>query len=485
MILPKTRRRAALCGLAFSTFLAAPLAAQNMPSAFSLLHDDNKLPDGGASSTLTTSFGVESGKNLDLVRGVNDTMTRLNGVVDYAYRLKTQQTDLSLELGIAPETDNSNSGSGDQLYPHARLKVTHDLSAATNFSIDANYDEAKVTDQSLGFDSTTGQILDYAGSGTRVLRRLSAGIEHGKDLPFGYTLNANVSDVSYRNLTGQNTSTGSSYRPSRSTSVSGGVHADVSPMTRLLLNLEHDLYTSDVSAANGDAASAVRRRTTDSASVGIQQRLDTATMLNASIGYETVDTARLGVPNETVNGTIFGLGAQRDDTLGYYRADYGRQITQNGQRDSLTVTRERETTTGKLTGTFGISRGDSGSSDWIGSLDYGTELLRDKLTATLARSVQTDSDGNDVVVTRVAANAEHKLTDMSALDLGLVASSTEYPDYSSRRVDATFAYQHLLTRDVSVEAGLRYGLSQSGNNSQDADKQSVYLTLTRSFQFLH
>lgn len=423
--------------------------------------------EGGARSTITTSMGLTAGRNLDLDPGANDTTDRLNGVLGYTYQMRTRQTDLSFTAQVRPEKEDGDDAG---FYPAVGLDLTHEA-ARTRFSLGANYGEARVTDQSLGFDADTGAIIEYSGTGTRAVTTVQAGVEGGIDMPLGYSLGLTHTGINYRDM-----SAGSSYYDSTTDGVKAGLRADVSAMTSLSLNLGHRRYAAE----NPQRTT----RTTDSLSFGLDQRVSALTMLNASVGRERIETERRGDETEKTSGMIYGLGVTRDDPLGSYQLNYNRSITENGQRDSVIFGRKRETQFGNFLGTIGISKGEESDADWIGSLAYGKKLPRDVLSAKMSRAVQTNDDGDDVVVTRISGSVSHAFSDLNSVNLGLMASGTEYPERDKTRFDATVSYQHLLTRDVSLEAGVRFGMATQ-TDREDADSQSLFLTVSRQFEFLN
>ncbi|RWR29828.1 hypothetical protein D2T29_13655 [Sinirhodobacter populi] len=442
----------ALCGL-LAVSVCTPLWAQ-------------EASEGGTRSTITTSIGVEAGRNLDLDPGMKDSSARLYGTLGYAYEMRTRQTLLSFDAEIQPQTDDDSS---DGLYPNASLKWVHEASR-TRFNFSADYTEAKVTDQSIGFDPDTGQIIDYDESGTRIRRHVSAGVEGGLDMPLGYSLQFNRSELDYRD-----TPANSSNAPNTSTGVQAMLRANVSSMTQLNLELAHQLYKSE--------GSSLRQRTTDMATLGVQQRFDALTMFSLSLGSSRIETERRNRPDETSDGLVVKFGLQREDPLGLYRLDINQLQTENGGRRYFTLGRDRETAVGTFSGTLGVTKADEGSTDWIGTLSYETELPRDSLKVSMVRSLSTDDDGDDVVVTRITGGVAHKLSDVNRLNFGLTASSTEYPDRDKQRLDATVSYAHTLTQTVSLEAGVKLGLAKS-SYEEDADSQSLFLTLSRKFDFL-
>ena len=421
----------------------------------------------GRTSTITTQIGVDAGRNLDLDAGSNDKTARLNGVLGYAYALRTRQTELTFNAQVNPQTED---GGDHGLYPNLGLGFRHEA-ARVRFNLQASYAEARVTDQSLGFDDDTGAIIEYNGTGTRAISRVGGGFEGGIDMPFGYSLQLNHSEIDYKDLSNL-----ASYYGSTTDSAKASLRGDISSMTSLSLNLGYNHYQAENPARTD--------RTTTDASLGLNQRIDALTSLQASVGRQEIETQRRDQEDKTTSGAIFSLGLQRDDPLGAHRISYDRTITENGERDQVIVGRDRETAFGNFNGTIGLSKGESGGTDWIGGLSYATELSRDKLSAQLSRSVRTSDDGEDVVVTRISGNVTHALSDLNSLDFGLMASATEYPDRDNTRIDATVAYQHRLTQDVDLRAGVRLGLATK-TDEQDAKSQSLFLTLSRQFQFLH
>lgn len=444
--------RGLFCGLLASTAVLGS-AAQAQES------------QSGNRSALTLSMGVTTGRNLDLDPGSDTSVTRLNGRIGYIYQMQTRQTLLRFNAAVAPETDDTSTGT----YPSLGFRLEHEM-PRNRVTLDAGYQRARVTDQSISVDDA-GTIVAYDVSGERSLARVSAGFEGGLGMPLGYSLNMSHSEVDYFDL-----SQIGSYSPSKTDGVSGRLRLDLSPMTSASLNLSHQRYAAD----NNDRT----RRTTDSASLGLSQRIDALTDIGFSIGRRQVETDRLSRGRQSESGTTFGLDLTRDDQLGGYSFGYDHTLTEQGQRDSVTVGRNREGKFGEFSGMIGLSKGENGDPDVIGSMSYTTDLPRDRLRASLSRSIRSDDAGEDVVSTRVSGSLSHTLTSANSLNFGVTASTLEYPDRDKVRLDASVGYQHFLTQDVSLQAGVRFGLLQE-TNEENADSQSLFLTLTREFEFLH
>lgn len=442
-------------------FLGVSLsAAYGIPA---LSQDRDAAAAGGARSTFTTTLGVNSGRNLDLVAGGGGNQTRLNGVLGYSYQKTTRQTELRFDASIHPETDQ------DRPYPDLGLHMVH-TGARSVLKFDASYGEAKVTDQNLGFDSDTGAIIEYDGTGTRVLRKVSAGFEGGVDMPLGYTLGVDHSRIGYRGDT-----LGDGYSPSRDTRVRGGIRADVSAMTQFNLDVSrHDYRAENLLQTH---------RTTDVATIGVVQRLDAVNDLGFSIGRQNIETDRTS-GLEKRSGTVLGAEYTHEYALGTSGVGYDRYLTENGLRDDVSIRHSRTTSVGKFNGAVGASKAQDGDTNWIGSLNYDTILLRDKLSVAYTRSIRTNDDGDDVVVSRFSGNVSHDLSDVNGLDFGVTASSTKDTGKNTTRVDASVAYRHVVTRDVVVQAGVRLNVSKK-TDREDADSQSVFMNVTRSVTFLH
>lgn len=460
MTFPTRWCRAVLGGLlATAALTSLPASAQDQAV-------NPNAPAEGRRSVFTFSLGGTHGRNLDLDPGVKDSSTWLQGGLSYAYMLTSRATDLTFSAAVNPQYED---GGDSALYPSAGLALTH-TGARTRMSFNADYSQTRVSDQSIGYDDT-GSVLTYAGSGRRNFRQASARIEGGIDMPFGYSLSARQSDVDYSDMedTGDNA-------PTKTNSLALGLRADVSSMTRLTFDASQEKYDSE-------GTSETHRRT-DDARLGLKQRVDGQTSLTASLGSARVRTERTNQPDKLSEGTVFGLGVTREDPLGSYSLGYNRNYTENGARDEFLFGRERETPLGAFSGRIGVSKGEDDGTDWIGDIGYRTTLSRQELTLNLARMVTTNDDGEDVVLTRISGNILHELSPVNALNFGLTASLSEAPDDETTRIDANVGYQHALNTQTSLEAGLRWGVSER-TDREDAQMESVYLMLTRRFERLH
>lgn len=384
---------------------------------------------------------------------------------DYVMSTNTRRTKLDFTIGANPMLQDGGETFTD---PYTTLRLRHEATQSLALSFGAEYRRTKVSDQSIGFDEV-GTPITYTGFGERALAKVSAGIEGGIGAPFGYKLNLSHTDLTYSGA-----DLGTDYYDRTTDTVSGGLRFDLSAMTSLTLDGSHSHYEAD----NANRL----QRDTDRLSFGVNQRLDAATMLGFSAGYSRVDVSSL-TRDETTKGATFGASLMRDDTRGRYGLSYDRSIGENGARDTFSLSRTTETRLGELDAMIGLSQGESGTTDVIGSLAYSAELPRDKFGVSLVRAVQTDDDGEDVVSTRLRGTYGHQLNDRDGLNFGLGVSSTEAQASDKLRLDASVAYERSLTADTSLSAGVRMAVSQQSNR-EDATSQSVFVSLTRQMDFL-
>ncbi|MBD3787223.1 MAG: hypothetical protein IE922_09670 [Sphingomonadales bacterium] len=453
-MLKTTGKKAALVGLLVTSALAAlPVLPAWAQSA----------AESARSGVLSLGIGIESGKNIALQAGADDVNTELTSRLGYDYTMKTATSALSFGVSVNPSL---RDGEDTVPLPRAELRFSqtwprHEL------TLEAQYQRSRVSDQAIGYDQA-GSIVYYDGSGQRSFARIGAQFTGGIDMPFGYSLGLSHTETDYHDtLPGSQT-------PTRRSTATLGLRADLSAMTQARFALSHDLYEAD----NADNLT----RRTDKVSVQLEQRIDAVTTLGFSVGRTRIESERAGL-TETTEGTIWGLDLTREDALGSYGLQFERSLTEEGSRDAISLTREAETRLGTFNGMIGASRGAADETDVIAGLGYEMALPRDRLSVDLSRAIRSNDDGEDVVLTRVSGQLVHELSEIAALNFGVTASLTEAPGEETTRVDASVAYNHALGVDADLSAGVRFGLSERTGQA-DADRQTLFVTLNRRFETL-
>lgn len=419
--------------------------------------------EAGRSGILSMSIGTNAGRNLDLDPGGDDTSAELTGRLGYDYSLNTANQQLRFSAQVNPKISDEKDG-------RPLPKFTFDYKqrgARSELSLNGLYQRTEVSDQSIGYDDS-GSVFYYDGTGERTLARAGAKFTGGLDRPFGYSISASHTDVSYSDVTA------GSYYDSRRDLLQLDLSAELSAMTMLSFSGGYQEYEVD------NPTELSRRSRT--ALVGISQRLDPVTQAVFTVGRSNIESSRT-TGSKTEDGTTFGLILSREDQRGGSTFSLGRSITETGARDEVIIARTNETAFGDFKGQIGVSRGASDEADVIAGLTYALELPRDKLNLSLSRTVTTDDDGLDVVLTRVSGSLTHALGDVNSVNFGLTASTTERDVYDTTRVTASVAYSHSLSPDADVTAGVRMSMA-TRTGREDADSQSVFVTLNRQFQTL-
>ena len=420
--------------------------------------------DNGAArkSTFNVSLGLEAGRNLALDPGGSDTSTELKGGLSYSYEMNTPRTQMRFQAGLNPKFSNDTD---TRPLPRLTFGLTQS-SPRTELRFGASYTRTQVSDLEIGYDET-GAIIFYDGTGERSSAQLSAGFTGGIDMPFGYKVDLSRSELDYHDTTPF-----FGYDPSSTTRGSLELRADLSAASQLRFTLSRSVYEVE------DATDLTR--TTDKASLRLDQRIDAITSMNLSFGQSRVESERI-TGTDTQSGATFGFGLMREDQVGHYALDFAHSITESGKRDQISVLRSLETRLGSFDGMVGLSRGEADTTDVIARVAYSLELPRDQLDFSLSRVVSNDNAGDDVVVTRLSGKLSHDLSDVNALDFGLSASMTEAVTQDTTRLDASVAYRHALTPDADLSAGVKMSLAQR-TGREDADSERVFLTLSRRFE---
>jgi len=419
---------------------------------------------GARKSTFGVSLGLGAGRNLPLDPGGSDTSAELQGGLSYGYEMNTPSTQMHFLAGLNPKfSDDTDT----RPLPRLTFGLTQ-RSPRTELRFGASYVRTEVKDLEIGYDET-GTIIFYDGTGERSSAQVSAGITGGIDMPFGYKIDLSHSELDYHDTTPL-----SGFNPASTTRGSLELRTDLSAASQLRFALARTVYDLD------DTTDLTR--TTDTASLRLDQRIDAITAMNLSIGQSRVEAER-NIGTTEQSGATFGFGLSREDQVGRYALDFSHVITESGTRDQISVLRSMETRMGSFDGMIGLSRGAADTTDVIGSLAYSLEMPRDQLNVSLSRAVRSSDAGDDVVVTRLSGGLSHELSDVNALDFGLSASMTEAATQDTTRLDASVAYRHALTPDADLSAGVRMSLAQR-TGREDADSERVFLTLSRRFETL-
>jgi hypothetical protein len=268
---------------------------------------------------------------------------------------------------------------------------------------------------------------DLDGEGTRRNASLDLNYRWGLDAPFGGSVSAGVNDLSYQDATS------SDLDDSRRYYVGAGLRFTLSPVTELTTDLRYSIFDED-----GVADS---RKTL---------RFDT------------------GLAIARPNGQLFGRLTAED--------------TEDGTRLSLTFGRDLELPSGALSASIGVTRDAEGDLQLTGGLSGRQDLANGTLTGSLQRSVRSDSDDEEEILTNLRIGYRQDLSPLSSLslDFSYADSQNTLTDGSTSNTSIGATYNHALTEDWDLDLGYRHRIRDDDTDGR-ADSDSVFLALRRDF----
>lgn len=251
----------------------------------------------------------------------------------------------------------------------------------------------------------------------------------------------------------------------------------VDPLTRLRFNAALTDYVAEDSVQTD-------RRTLDY-SVGVVRDIDKSLVLDAQIGYTSVDTERL-TGNTDNSGLTGGITLAKTLPDGSIFGTISSTRNQNGERTTLRFGRDLQFKNGSLDGALGLTRGDTGSTDWIGTLAYTHQVQTSDFTFALNRNASTNNSDEDLLNTRLSVGYGYTINSASRLDITIDWGRSEDGGVGSAptvdRTNLRATYTHQLTTDWSLQGGYVWR-NKSETGFQDATSNSVFVTLDRNFSF--
>ncbi len=153
----------------------------------------------------------------------------------------------------------------------------------------------------------------------------------------------------------------------------------------------------------------------------------------------------------TTDGVSAQLSIVRDLPNGTAGVSYGRDQFANSVRNDYTFDRTMLIPGGTLSYSVGFSTSDTGDTEFIGSLDYLTQLPDGVLTASLERGTTVNVDNEEVTRTIAGVNYTHNINQLSSLDFGVNLAMVDDSGFGAvgdtTRADFTLGYRYQVTRD--------------------------------------
>ncbi len=445
-------------------------------------------PQAGGGTTAAPVAQASGGAQIDI--GVSTSLK-----YDNNFRLSPGNpgaatfSDTALRFGVTSDTGVqrfSLTGSGTLRFgniPNRSLAGFEDPNFALSYlysvpdsriSVNARYrkvdreflDPFQVEREEQNFGTLVG------GGGKRESKSISLGFTTGINDPISYSVNASHSDINYLNVINPNLSN------SRDNSISGSVGFRLSPVTSLSLNLGRAWYDSDNATRT--------HRVTDDLSVGFTGSVNPALTVSAQLGFTQVETDKLGVITNN-SGLTGNFNIRQQVPTGDYSAQFSLTRNQNGARSNFTVGRSIQFPTATLNANVGLTQSDSGKIGTIANISWSRQLKSSNYGLTVSRSSTTNTNDQDILNTRVAANYGYDIDNNSriivSLDYGLSEDGGAGSAPTIKRANFRAAYSRALTQDWNLQGGflLRYIDDSSATGS--AQSNSVFLTLDRTFSF--
>ena len=209
--------------------------------------------------------------------------------------------------------------------------------------------------------------------------------------------------------------------------------------------------------------------------------LNPVTSFSVGIGHSWIDqSGAAGLVDR--RGTTLVAGVTREHRRGHVGLRYARTVESSGTRDLIEVSARLEQPRGELKGSLGYTRTAQHSGP-IAALTYRHEMARGQIHLSAARRFATSGTGAPRAVSETRL-----LLDREVTARGTIRFEAEYQAVGAApmggaavsRASVALTYDHRLTRDWSLEGGLRHLATRQAGQS-GSRRNTIFVTLSRSF----
>lgn len=493
--------------------LIACLVIPSAPWVFAQQNEEDRDP-----LAFTIGQTVAWSDNPDLERGSSDSGFYSRTSVTFGMEKSTSRD--RFEMGFIGNFDAGdvldNTGLVDSTL---RLRYTREaansrLNAYGFFrSFDLNDRNTTLAEDTNG-DGITNTLTPITLSrGTRDFYRAGAGFETGLQSPIGLAFNVNRSERHYTDTTD------SDLFDRDNTTVGARVSFRIDPRITLRANARYNEYNAEDDEQT--------ERDTTRLTLGGSFLAGQRTTVELDIGSERVVTDDIdGRDVEEGLALDFGVIQQMQNGTLTARALSG--VDQNGRFDSIRIIRALTTSSdADLSFSAGVGRVNDGSSvDPLYGFSYARDFQTSRATVNLTQEIRSDGGDNDdteLLDTQLRANYARELnrtmrmivevdmrdeeTISGTLDdrrrirfgVGLngqinpVSSWGARVDYVTTNIDddegsseeddyvLDLSYRRLLSNDVALVASYEYVLRENSDRDDDAEGNTMSLTLEKTF----
>ncbi len=315
----------------------------------------------------------------------------------------------------------------------------------------------------------------YAGGGTVTFKNASLNWVTGINDPLTFSLGLSHDEKDYDAAA---IASNARLFDTESDSVNANVSMKLSPLT----SLRFGAGLTDYSAQD----TVLTQRTTTDYTIGVVQDINPVLVLDAQVGYTEVETdTTLGstrrdgatgavkLTQTLPNGSAFG---SLDSTL-----------NQNGTRTTLRFGRDLQLPLGNFSASLGGTKTPSGDTHVVATLAYSRQLKSSDISVALNRSVSTNSLNEDVLDTRLTVGYGYEIDNNSRLNLALNWGRSESAGIGAAptidRTSLRASYSRDLTQDWALTGGVQLRHRSDSTIAGDAQSNSVFLTLDRTFSY--
>lgn len=311
------------------------------------------------------------------------------------------------------------------------------------------------------------EIADADETGTRTEYALSARLETGRTAALGLSLGLGYTATDYQDASDPDLY---DVREAR---------ADAAVLLRFSETATGRLGARYSEREEDDPGTSVTKTMVTYAGVdyAVNERLD----LTAELGYSEVETEEFGTI-ERLTGPDLSLGATYDMPVGTLSGALRvSQSTDDGQRETIEVTRFIETPVNAITARLGVTRTDVTGTDVIGSLVWNRTLVDGSLGLELERRISFDSDeGEETDTSEISVNWLKNLNESTSISLDVGYEQSDSPSETIKQVTFGAGYTQRLTQDWNLDTGIGYRIRDDLDGR--ARSPSVYVSLSREFQ---
>ena len=435
--------------------------------------------DGGPLLTFSVRSELAATDNFDLSPGGGENARIFDTRLSLGYRDRRANDTLSFDLsgllrGLERPEDGRRLDNRTARFGYDREGVFSTLSLGAEYSAVAVRDRAIFDpDEFIGVDFIDETELSQ-DRGTREQISTRLRFETGLNHPLGLTLEGRYREQSFSGVTDPG------LFESRTANLSGTLRFTLSPVTEFRLTARAEDYKADDDPET--------RRKTRSVSLGLTQALSQIDTLEASLGYQRIETEEtvLLAREATTNAGLFGsIGLTREQRRGSIGTAFDLRRSVNGSTAIWRVNRTLELPRGALDVSLGVSSDVSGRIRPTGRANVTYELARASFTAGIEQEFSTSTQGTELRNTRASLGYRHEVNSLS--QIAVSANFVEFAELTgadpsdTRRAEFRITYDRDLTRDWRLSSGYEHRF-RSETGESNARSTRVFMVLERAFE---